>query len=145
MKGRADDVVLLEDSDIDFDIFKMILKTLGLELNVHRFNRIEKMTDAIQGSELPSEISLVICDLRLPDGNGIEVVKHLRSLTQYVNTPIVILSTSANPKDVSECYTAGANAFHCKLTDLDALTTQTGKLLDYWLKMVVADRKHLRF
>lgn len=145
MRASNADIVLLEDSDIDFDIFKMILATLDFKLRVHRFARIGKVTEAIEERKLPSAVSLVLCDLRLPDGNGLEVVKLFRSTPRFSTTPIVILSTSANPKDIADCYAAGANAFHCKLTDLDVLTTQTRKLLDYWINTVIADRKNTRF
>lgn len=143
MTRKTPYVVLLEDNDIDYEIFTMIVKDLGFTVKVERFDRIEPFAKAIADSQLPEDISMVLCDLRLPDGNGLEVIQLLRSTESRKTTPIVVLSTSANPRDVTDCYSAGANAFHCKLTDLHELKDQLGKVLDYWLRIVITDERHV--
>ena len=50
--------------------------------------------------------------------------------------PLVILTTSANPKDVAFCYQAGANAYHVKPVRHDHYLLLLRSLLQYWLDSV---------
>ena len=59
---------------------------------------------------------------------------HLKALTRV---PKVVVTTSANPRDVDHCYHCGANAYHVKPVSYpDHLQMLTG-LLDYWLVRVL--------
>lgn len=50
--------------------------------------------------------------------------------------PVVILTTSNNPKDVAFCYQAGANAYHVKPVLHDQYLLLLGSLLHDWLDSV---------
>jgi CheY-like chemotaxis protein len=50
--------------------------------------------------------------------------------------PLVVLTTSANPKDVAFCYQAGANAYHVKPVRHDQYLLLLRSLLHYWLARV---------
>ena len=50
--------------------------------------------------------------------------------------PVVVLTTSANPKDMAFCYQAGANAYHVKPVRHDRYLQLLGVILRYWLENV---------
>ena len=61
----------------------------------------------------------------------------LDRLKAQTRVPVVVVTTSANPRDVDYCYQCGANAYHVKPVSYpDHLQTLTG-LLDYWLVRVL--------
>lgn len=66
--------------------------------------------DAVS-SNLVSEIDIALVDLRLPGIGGIEVVRHLRQVT---NSPIVILTAHGDSNDVVAGLEAGADDFLSK-------------------------------
>lgn len=77
--------------------------------------------------------SLIILDIQLPKMDGFEVLKQLRlhEKTRYI--PVVVLTTSKEEKDISECFELGANSFIRKPVDFlkfNEIITQVGK---YWL------------
>ena len=51
--------------------------------------------------------------------------------------PIVVLSGSANPRDVSFCYANGANAYHVKRVDHGLHRQMLEQVFAYWLGSAV--------
>jgi len=51
--------------------------------------------------------------------------------------PVVVFSTSANPKDIAVCYQAGANSYMLKPMNIKDLRDSVQTLLDYWFKVAV--------
>jgi CheY-like chemotaxis protein len=47
--------------------------------------------------------------------------------------PVVILTTSSNPKDIEFCYQKGANGYLVKPMDADELQKTVQAFVDYWL------------
>jgi DNA-binding NtrC family response regulator len=73
----------------------------------------------------------VILDLRLPDIDGIEVLKEAMKMSPHIR--VVILSGHANEQDFKTCLYLGAMAcFHkpAKISDLEEALTQTAKEKD---------------
>lgn len=84
----------------------------------------------VNSDNLPS---LIILDIQLPKMDGFEVLKQLRlhEKTRYI--PVVILTTSKEGTDISECFELGANSFIRKPVDFlkfNEIITQVGR---YWL------------
>jgi len=50
--------------------------------------------------------------------------------------PVVVFSTSANPKDVGFCYAAGANAYHVKPVRYPDHLQLVIDLVSYWVGRV---------
>src|SRR5471030_1756442 len=59
----------------------------------------------------------VLLDLKMPKVNGLEVLKVIKG-DEHLNTiPIVVLSSSRETLDVTECYKHGVNAYVVKPVD----------------------------
>src|SRR5688572_3300313 len=61
--------------------------------------------------------ALVILDVLLPDGSGIELLKEIRSNTESAHTPVIMLSTEAEVKHRIRGLTMGANQYVAKPYD----------------------------
>jgi CheY-like chemotaxis protein len=61
---------------------------------------------------------LVLLDLQLPDINGLQVLRQLRSDPRTADTPVIMLSAEAHQKKIDECMAAGANDYFVKPCDL---------------------------
>ena len=68
---------------------------------------------------------LVLLDLRLPNIDGLEVLRRIRENERTRLTPVVILTSSSAPDDVATGYRYGANSYVCKPLDFD----QSSRLL----------------
>jgi CheY-like chemotaxis protein len=64
---------------------------------------------------------MIFLDLNMPVKNGIECLKEIRSDKKLDWLPIVIYTTSDNPKDVDACYDLKANLYVVKPTSFEAI------------------------
>ncbi len=67
--------------------------------------------------------SLIILDKKLPDGDGIELLKKIKTLDGHKDIPIIILTAYANEISAQEAIKCGAIAFFTKPFDNDEIIT----------------------
>jgi two-component system, response regulator len=77
---------------------------------------------------------LVLLDIKLPRVDGVQVLERLRSHPRTRLIPIVILTSSAEPKDLLTCYTLGANSYVRKPIDFQQFTRALHQIGSYWLQ-----------
>ncbi len=99
--------VLIVEDDLDLvELLKIYLNELGYS-TISVANGIE----ALQHSE-DYEIDFVLLDMQLPDLNGVNVAKELRS--RKFNAPIIAMTASINSDDKVQALQAGCNEFLSK-------------------------------
>ena len=65
--------------------------------------------------------NLVLLDIKLPDGNGLEILKHILNLSP--NMPVIIITGGNDIKVAEECLKMGAVDYITKPFDLEYLRT----------------------
>ncbi|MGB7261331.1 MAG: response regulator transcription factor [Albidovulum sp.] len=78
------------------------------------------------------EYDLVLLDLHLPDGDGMTILKHLRSLQRY--TPVIILSARDKVSDRIKGLEFGADDYIIKPFDLQELSARIATVTRRQLK-----------
>jgi two-component system chemotaxis response regulator CheY len=76
------------------------------------------------------EADLVIVDLNMPTMDGIEFVKSLRSNYYYMDTPVIMLTTTKDEKLRSDALEAGVNLFLNKPVQPHFLLWKVASLLE---------------
>lgn len=76
---------------------------------------------------------LVLLDLDLPDGSGIDVTRALRGLEATRVTPIVMFTSSDDAGDIDEAYAAGVNGYAVKPVGFAELTALAQGTAAWWL------------
>ena len=135
-------VLIVEDSDEDFEVTCWALRQAGLTRPIIRSVRAE---DALlrlcpippQPDWLDKMPCLVLLDLNLPGMNGQQLLKELRQAGYPPTIPVVILSTSSNPRDVADCYRLGAAGYLCKPLSLHQYIEKMRGLIHYWFDAVM--------
>jgi DNA-binding NarL/FixJ family response regulator len=79
-------------------------------------------------------LDLVISDMELPDGSGLDVVSAVRSNLKQSHVPILILSGHDDVRTVSRAYALGANCYVKKTARERTATQIVRTLYDHWLQ-----------
>ena len=72
---------------------------------------------------------LVITDVNMPDINGLELIRFVRSSPHHRDTPLVIISTEGRERDRDRGLSLGANAYLVKPFTPEALLDVVRRLL----------------
>ena len=72
---------------------------------------------------------LILTDIHMPDLDGIEMVKQLRTQKKFKETPIIVL-TAFGHEERDRAIRAGANRAVDKPTDLESLVNDVNELLE---------------
>ena len=77
---------------------------------------------------------LVLLDLKMPRLNGLDVLRALKSDERTRSIPIVVLTSSNQPRDVAESYRLGGNGYVTKPIQFADLMGAIEKIGTYWLR-----------
>jgi CheY-like chemotaxis protein len=126
-------VLIVEDSDEDMEAINRALSRSFPEIMVHRLPDGDGVIAWLTQHAAPELPSLVLLDLNLLTGDGREVLAAIRQERALQELPVVVLTSSTNPRDVNECYSAGASSYLFKSVDFSLLQTTLSAGLEYWL------------
>ncbi len=141
---RLQQIMVVEDSDEDFDTLQDAARLGGV---VHPIVRTRSGIECLRllrsgpGSR-DRQTMLVLLDLNTPGDDGREVLRQVRCDDVLGLLPVVVLSASANARDLRFCYANGANAYHIKPVDYAAHLKVLQSIFAYWLGSVVLAARH---
>jgi CheY-like chemotaxis protein len=136
-------LLVVEDSDEDYETMLRTLKRIGAAAMIARCVDGDDALDRLFQRGLysaPATLpmpSLILLDLNLPATDGREVLEMIKRDETLKSIPVVILTTSSNPKDIEECYRNGANSYLLKPVNLQQFTHQLKLMYDYWFDAVL--------
>lgn len=136
-------LLAIEDSDEDFAAFKWVMKKLCILYPVFRCVDGDDAFDFLHGNgKYADRIAFpkpsVIClDLNLPGTDGRELLAQIKQDECLKKIPVVILTTSNNPRDIELCYQYGASGYIIKPIDLNRLVDSMSSFFKYWFETVV--------
>jgi CheY-like chemotaxis protein len=130
-------ILLIEDDPKDVELTLESLEEYNLANDVlvvrdgaealdYLFRRGE-FTDYPNGNP-----AVVLLDLKLPKVDGFEVLRTIRSDDKLKLTPVVILTSSREDKDLVESYKLGVNAYIVKPVDYHQFTNAVKALSLFW-------------
>lgn len=78
---------------------------------------------------LTKKVHLVITDVNMPRINGLELIRILRTLTSYSQTPILVLTNDAKDENIQKARTLGACGWVVKPFTPDQLIATVNQVL----------------
>jgi CheY-like chemotaxis protein len=134
-------ILLIEDSDEDYAALVRALHDTVVTVSLHRCIRGEEGLDYLHGRGRFAEPgqaprpALVLLDLNLPGMDGRELLAAIKGHVHLKSIPVVIVTTSHNPRDVVWCYDHGANSYQVKSIDYAKFRDDMRRLVEYWLSV----------
>lgn len=108
-----------------------IRKFVSISLKVKGFEIIQ-VSDGMEALEiLPTgQVDLVITDLNMPNIDGFELIRTIRSNEDYKEIPIIILSSLSSSEEIEQGILCGANAYLLKPFDSKRVLYEVSKFLN---------------
>jgi two-component system, chemotaxis family, response regulator Rcp1 len=135
MKRSPLRVLLVEDSVDDVNLFTLAARKCAAALELETVQDGEeavqylKRTNTYAGVKLPD---LILLDLNMPRMNGREVLREIKADNALKRIPVIVMTTSESPTDISESYAAGAACYITKPHKFEDLKNVISKLSDFW-------------
>jgi len=133
-------ILVLEDCDEDFETVCDAARRAGMTHHLRRAKTGDECVEILgRGETLPA---FVLLDLNTAGGDGRDALRFAKSDARLRCVPFVVLTTSANPRDLGFCYDDGANAYHLKPVRHDEHLRVLGEIFHYWLRAVALPQKY---
>ena len=136
-------LLIAEDLDDDFQTVAEAAARADVPNPLLRIQTLAE-AEALVTDAAHERFGFVLLDVNLPDGPAVDLVRLLRRDEAFQTTPIVVFSTSDNPRDLRELYSAGVNAYHVKALRHRENLDMLAAIFDYWLNSVCIDEPPTR-
>jgi CheY-like chemotaxis protein len=139
MNIEAVDILLVEDNPGDVLLTKKAFERSRLLNRLHVVSDGEAALDFIHQRGVHKQAprpALILLDINLPKVDGHEVLQEIKATPSLRQIPIVMLTSSEAPEDVTASYEAHANSYVTKPPTLSDLTNAVRELEDYWFALV---------
>ena len=131
------DILLIEDNPGDICLIRIALNECDTTCTLHTVtDGSEAMRFLYDKSWRAPRPALVLLDLNLPLLTGHEVLERIRSQSETRTLPVIVMSSSRDPDDVSKAYRSGANCYLHKPTEFDELIRVMRGLTQFWFQIV---------
>lgn len=132
---RVFDILLVEDNPGDIRLTREALKESRMPSRLFTARDGEEAMAFLSRSPGFSDVPrphLVLLDLNLPKKNGSEVLKDMKEDVGLRSIPVIVMSTSGDPGDVSRSYRLHANCYVRKPVEMSTFQQVVEKIEDFW-------------
>lgn len=123
------EILLVDDNPREAELARLAFRGHGYGDAIRTAPGVAEALQAVAAA-LPK---LVLLDLKLGGTSGLELLGRLKSDARTRAVPVVVMSSSREPRDIAESYRLGANGYVVKPVDFDRFRDVARRLCDYWL------------
>jgi two-component system, cell cycle response regulator DivK len=119
-RGR---VLIVDDHELNLRLLERLLEREG---------RAVRAADSLAAAEralAEEHPAMIVLDLNLPDGNGLELTRRLKSEPSTASIPIIACTAAVMPADEDRALKAGCDAFVAKPIDLQEFSAVISSML----------------
>jgi signal transduction histidine kinase/CheY-like chemotaxis protein/CHASE3 domain sensor protein len=117
-------ILLVDDDSRNVFALSKILTERGMEII-----KAENGIFALEALEAHSDIDLVLMDIMMPEMDGYETMRRIRSQKKFISLPVIALTAKAMNTDKQKCIDAGASDYIAKPIDIERLLS----LMRVWM------------
>ena len=133
-------IVLAEDDDGHASLVQRNLERAGLANGLHRLKDGQEALDFLRGEgdyagRNPNQPVLVLLDIKMPRIDGVEVLRQLKADPRTALIPVIMLTTTDDPREIQRCYELGCSVYVTKPVDYQGFV-EAIKRLGLFLQVV---------
>ena len=126
-------IIMVEDDQGHARLIEKNIRRAGVNNELIAFVNGASALEYLLGSDGSGEISsrrqlLVLLDLNLPDMAGVDVLTRIKNNVHLKRTPVVVLTTTDDSREIQNCYDLGANVYITKPVNYDGFSNAIRQL-----------------
>ncbi len=112
-------IVMVEDDEGHARLIERNIRRAGVNNEILPFDNGTAALDYLLGSDGSGEVSakrslLILLDLNLPDMTGVDILAQVKSNPHLRRSPVIVLTTTDDQREIQRCYDLGANVYITK-------------------------------
>lgn len=143
---KAVTILIAEDDDGHAELIQDNLLEAGLKNRIVRFSNGQEVLDflfAVPGDGTPcrenGQAYMLLLDIRMPKVDGVEVLRQIKQDPELKNMPVIMLTTTEDPREVRNCYSLGCSCYITKPVDYLKFSEMLNRLGLFLLVVQVPD------
>jgi CheY-like chemotaxis protein len=117
-------ILIAEDDEGHATLIIRNLRKAGITNNILQFQDGEEVLNFLlsKGSGLHRKTEaayLLLLDIRMPKIDGVEVLRQIKNNDELKKMPVIIITTTDDPREISICHELGCNCYISKPIDYD--------------------------
>lgn len=126
-------ILIAEDDPGHAALIEMNLRRSGISNEIMRFADGQSTLDFLLGegdgpARKPHAAYVLLLDIRMPGIDGIEVLQRIRAHDELRKLPVVMLTTTDDPREVERCHRLGCSIYITKPIDYDKFVNAVRQL-----------------
>lgn len=137
-------IVMVEDDEGHARLIERNIRRAGVNNEILRFADGQSALSYLLGPDGSGEASakrhlLVLLDLNLPDMSGIDILARIKGNDHTRRSPVVVLTTTDDSREIQRCYDLGANVYITKPVNYDGFANAIRQLGLFFTVMQVPE------
>lgn len=116
-------ILITEDDEGHATLIRKNLRRAGISNEIKHFRDGQEALDFLFGRSVESmqenHSYMMLLDVRMPKVDGIEVLRQIKSTENLRGIPVIMITTTDDPRDVDQCHSLGCNNYITKPVDYD--------------------------
>ena len=133
MNARPVSIVMIEDDEGHARLIERNIRRAGVGNEIVSFRN---GTDGLRhlmgedgsGEESAQRSMLILLDLNLPDMTGVDILTKVKANKHTKRSPVIILTTTDDEREIKRCYDLGANVYITKPVNYESFANAIRQL-----------------
>jgi CheY-like chemotaxis protein len=134
-------IILAEDDEGHATLIKKNLKRAGLLNELIHVHDGQECMDYLESEKEKGnkQAALLLLDIKMPKMNGIEVLKRVKNDQRFRKMPVIMITTTDDPREIEQCHEIGCSNYIKKPIDYDKFVDAIRKLGLFLLVVEIPD------
>jgi CheY-like chemotaxis protein len=131
--GKPVTIIMIEDDEGHARLIEKNIRRAGVANQIVPFTNGTDALQYLMGADGTGMVNkgrqlLVLLDLNLPDMTGVDILEKVKGNEHTRRSPVVVLTTTDDQREIQRCYDLGANVYITKPVDYDGFANAIRQL-----------------
>lgn len=128
-------ILHVEDDHSIASMVRMVFRSFGFHDEMISADSVQGAREILINLERNlMRLSIIITDMNLPDGTGLDIIREVRKSSTWRLTPIIVLSGEVNETVIDSAYALGANCYVPKISGAKSPMDALRDLYRCWME-----------